>query len=436
MLMRALLTVVAASAVLSSAGCGGRNAESFPRSPGARRGDLVLAPDSRTIDGRVPDRATLDSLLKDNDLRADLVPVIVSVARTVFDPRRLKANHAFHLECTIDGLLRTFEYEIDLDNFLRVTAASDSQPTDMKAELVPYQKERRLTSVRGGIDHESPSLFAAMEAAGEHADLSMELADIFGGEIDFNSDLQPGDGFSLAVEKIFRDGQFVAYGPVVAAEFQNEGRVLKAFRYTVPGGKPGYYDQDGRSLKRFFLKSPLKFEPRVTSGFSRARFHPILRIYRPHLGVDYQAPLGAPVVAVANGTVVAAGWAGEGGRLIHLRHASGFETLYMHLSAIAPGVRPGAHVSQGQTIGRVGSTGMSTGPHLDYRVKKNGAFQNPLLVHRSLPPGEPIPAGAMAEFAAQRDKSLAQLAAPVPAAPAVVAPVAAAPAARPAPVHH
>jgi len=202
----------------------------------------------------------------------------------------------------------------------------------------------------------------------------------------------------------------------------NVGHSFKALRYTVPGGKPAYYDEQGRSLKRFFLKSPLKFEASISSRFTHSRRHPILRIVRPHLGVDYRAPIGASVVAVANGTVVSAGWSGGAGRMVTLRHPGGWETLYMHLSSIA--VRRGQHVSQGQLIGRVGSSGLSTGPHLDYRVRQNGRYLNPLVVHRSLPPGEPIPAAHLAAFREEFERSWTLLSAteatPVEGAPGAV----------------
>jgi murein DD-endopeptidase MepM/ murein hydrolase activator NlpD len=375
--------------------------------PVGRLTDVELRPETLTVSGMVPRNATLATLLRDQQMRQDVVERVLSVTRDIFDPRRLKADHPFHLVRTLDGLLRRFEYEVDADRFLRVVGDRESE--ELTATLVPYRKERALVSLRGGIDRNATSLFAAMEAAGERPDLTLQLADIFGGEIDFNTDLQPGDSFSLAFEKVYREGQFSAYGPVLAAEFDNDGRRLRAIRFAVPGGKPGYYDEQGRSLRRFFLASPLKFilAPHVSSRFTNARFHPILKIFRPHLGVDYSAPMGAPVVAVSAGTVVSAGWNGEGGRTIRLRHASGYETLYMHLSSIS--VRPGQHVAQGDTIGRVGSTGMSTGPHLDYRVRKDGRAMNPLNLLRSMPPGEPIPAAFMAQFQAERDKALSRL---------------------------
>ena len=189
-----------------------------------------------------------------------------------------------------------------------------------------------------------------------------------------------------------------------------------------PGGQAGYYDEDGRSLRRFFLRSPLKFEPRITSRYSLRRMHPVLRTARAHRGVDYGAPTGAPVVAVSSGTVVSATYDNANGRMVRLRHASGYESYYLHLSAFGSGIRRGVRVEQGQTIGRVGSTGLATGPHLHYGLKKNGAWVDPLREHRNMPPGEPVPASAMAAFEAQRDKALAALAeAALPEAPGLMA---------------
>jgi len=384
----------------------GRGEEAAPGAPAA---DISLPPDTATVRDRVPDNATLAGLLSATALRSDLVPVIVEAAAQVFDPRRLAAGHAYEVVHTSDGLLRSFEYEIDLDRFLRVSSVSDAAPETLRAEIVLYEKTYEPGTAGGTIDREAPSLFAAMERAGETPELSLALAEVFSGEIDFNSDLQEGDRFRVAHDKVFREGEFVGYGPIAAAEFENGGRRLRAVRFVPPGGQPGYYDEQGRSLRRFLLKSPLKFAPRVTSRFSRSRFHPILRIYRPHLGVDYQAPAGAPVVAVAHGVVVSAGFAGQGGRTVVLRHASGYETYYMHLSSIVSGVRRGARVTQGDVIGRVGSSGLATGPHLDYRIKRNGVFVNPLTEHQRLPPGDPIRPEHLAAFEEVRAGAIARL---------------------------
>ena len=202
-----------------------------------------------------------------------------------------------------------------------------------------------------------------------------------------------------------RDGRLVGYGSITAAVLSNDGRHLQAFRFQPAGAPPGYYDAEGRSLKRFFLRSPLKFDPRITSGFSTSRFHPILHISRAHLGVDYAAPMGAPVVAVSAGVVTFAAFTSGGGRTVRLRHASGYESGYLHLSAFGPGIHVGAHVSQGQLIGRVGMTGLATGPHLHYELRKNGAVVNPQIEHKKLPPGT-IPASQMDAFRAARGTTL------------------------------
>ena len=360
------------------------------------------------IRGLVPPHATLDAFLRSQGLAADAVGRVIAAVREKFDPRRFRASQPFVLERTIEGDLRHFEYEIDAGRMLRVTHAAEHE---VAAAIHEIPRARQEVAVAGAIGADSPSLFQAMEAAGERPELSIALAEIFSGEIDFNTELQPGDTFGLAFEKFTREDGPTTYGEIAAAEFHNDGRVVRAIRFTPPGGKPAYYDEHGRSLRRFFLRSPLKFEPRITSGFSRRRFHPVLHTYRAHLGVDYGAPTGAPVVAVAAGSVVSATFDRANGRMVRLRHPSGYETYYLHLSAFGAGVRAGAHVAQGQVIGRVGATGLASGPHLDYRLKKNGAFVNPLAEHRKMPPGEPVPRAAMAAFEQARGVALARLAA-------------------------
>ncbi len=258
-----------------------------------------------------------------------------------------------------------------------------------------------------------------MDEVGETTDLSIDLAGIFSGDIDFNTDLQPGDTFELLVEKQYRACNALApceggkervlsgYGPILAAEFDNDGRAYRAIRFASDDGRAAYYDEHGRSVRRFFLRSPLKFTPVVTSGFSRHRLHPILREYRPHLGVDYRAPIGAPVIAVADGVVVQAGRFGGSGRIVHLRHNNGFESEYLHLSQIA--VHVGQRVQQGELVGRVGMSGLATGPHLDFRIKQHGMFVNPLVAQRQLPPGDPVPPDEMAAFVSIRDRVMAEL---------------------------
>jgi murein DD-endopeptidase MepM/ murein hydrolase activator NlpD len=384
--------------------------------PVARRvgADVLLTRETETIVSRVPRHATLDGLLRQHELSAELTGVVVRTAKAVFNPRQLRADRPYRLVRSLDGFLREFEYQIDADRFLRIFNPDRTQPTVLHAEVLPYDKQTEIIAVQGAIDGEHPSLIAAVDATGERIQLAMSLAEIFGGQIDFESDLQQGDTFEVLVEKSTLDGEFAGYGAVLGARFNTDGRELQAFRWVHPEtSKAAYYDENGRSLKRFFLRSPLRFEPRVTSGFSRRRLHPVHRTYRPHLGVDYGAPYGAAVVSVAAGTVVSAGWAGGGGRTVRIRHASEFESYYLHLSSFAKGIRRGARVDQGQVIGRVGASGTATGPHLDYRLRKNGVFVNPLTEHRKLPPGEPIPSVHLASFRTSRDGVVRQLSASV-----------------------
>jgi murein DD-endopeptidase MepM/ murein hydrolase activator NlpD len=367
--------------------------------------DIALRSEHVVVTARVTAGATLASLLRARSIAAADVAMLIERAASVFDLRKVRANQPYRLETDLAGTVRKFEYEIDGDRFLRLSRTNDN---DLAAEVLAIPKTRSVDHVSGQIDRSATSLVAAVEAAGETIDLTLALADILGGEIDFSTEVQPGDAFAVSVEKQYRDDHvFAGYGPVMAVEFVNAGRRVRAVRFTPEGGRPGYFDEHGTSMKRFFLASPLKFQPVITSGFSKSRLHPVLREYRAHLGVDYRAPAGAPVVAVSDGVVVSAGMAGGSGRLVHLRHANGFESEYLHLSSIS--VRSGERVHQGDVIGRVGSSGLATGPHLDYRLKKNGAFVNPVTAHRSMPPADPVPAEQMKAFAEIRDSAFTEL---------------------------
>jgi murein DD-endopeptidase MepM/ murein hydrolase activator NlpD len=428
--VRIRLSLLVVSALAAFSACEKLNAPPDNRPIGhGRAEDIALAADFSLVSARVVAGATLSTILRAQNVAVADVQTSVQRAAAVFDVRKVRKDQLYRIEKRLDGTIRRFEYEIDADRFLRI-ARPDAAPAELVATVLPIEKTRRVDVVRGRIDRETSSLVAAMDAAGETIDLTLALADIFSGDIDFNTDLQPGDHFELLVEKQYRDQAstgddeskeqvFAGYGAIVAAEFENDGRRFSAVRYTADGGEPAYFDERGTSMRRFFLKSPLKFNPVVTSAFSRSRLHPVVNEYRAHLGVDYRAPAGSPVVAVANGTVVAAGTSGGSGRMVHLRHANGYETMYLHLSSIA--VKSGAHVRQGDLIGRVGATGLATGPHLDYRLKKNGAFVNPVSAHRAMPPAEPIPYAQMAAFSAVRDRLLAQLAPPAVANAARVA---------------
>jgi murein DD-endopeptidase MepM/ murein hydrolase activator NlpD len=400
----ALLFVVPLAAV--QVAC--RPAAAEPSRPAVRSSDIFLARDSEIIRALVPQRTTLAALLRAHELVAAEAVGIVRSLSQAFDLRRVRAGQPYRIERSLDGRVREFEYEIDADKRIVVKRAGDEDDAfDVEVAEIPKVFEQVV--VEGAITRETPSLTEALDAAGERIDLALALADVFSGEMDFNSDLQPGDTFKLLIERATReDGGFGGYGPVLAAEFNNAGRELQAVRFTAPDGRPAYYDSDGRSLKRFFLKSPLKFEPRITSSFSRARRHPVLKYTRAHNGVDYSASTGAPVVSVASGVVTFAGWTNGGGRTVKVRHTSGYESEYLHLSAIT--VKRGNRVGQGELVGRVGATGLATGPHLHYGLRRNGSYVNPVREHQNMPPGEPVAAAHLALFTGERDRLFTLLA--------------------------
>lgn len=377
--------------------------------------DVTLARDSDLITGVIPARTTIADLFSSHAIDGvERAQLVASVASAI-DVRRLRAGQPYALDRLLDGRVRRFEYEIDNDRRLVVSrrgdAASPVADADRASRFVAtidrIPRETVVVTVGGEINRDTSSLVASLDKAGERVDLALSMADVFSGEIDFNSDLQPGDRFRVLVERHLRDGRLLGYGPILAAEFVNVGRSMKAIRFTPDNGSPGYYDENGRSLKRFFLKSPLKFEPRITSRFSNSRKHPILGYARAHNGVDYHAPTGAPVGAVAPGVVTLAGWTAGGGRTVRVRHSNGYETEYLHLSSIA--VRGGARVGQGDLIGRVGRTGLATGPHLHYGMKKNGRYVNPVIEHRNMPPGEPVAPQYMTLFTSERDRHFSLL---------------------------
>jgi murein DD-endopeptidase MepM/ murein hydrolase activator NlpD len=396
------------AAVVFLASC---QASSHLETARADQGDVSLEPDAVTFEAVVPPNATLEGLLQ-QQLSAELSQSVVEAVRAVFNPRELRADRQYSIVRGLDGLFREFRYDIDADNLLRVVFRRE--PGDVAAELevevVPVPKDFNPDAVGIELSAEHPSLIEAFDAQGENLQLPLRLAEVFGGEVDFNSDLQRGDQAQVLFDRASRAGEFVGYGDIKAAVLTLGSRRLTAIRFEGMDGKPGFFDEQGRSLKRQFRRSPLDFNPRVTSGFSYNRFHPVHGIARPHLGVDYGAPLGTAVYAVASGVVESAEWSGEAGRMVRIRHAGGYETAYLHLSSFGPGIRPGVRVEQSQLIGRVGQTGTVTGPHLDYRVIRNGRYVNPVAEMARMPPGEPIASERRDAFRMQRDQTLSELA--------------------------
>jgi murein DD-endopeptidase MepM/ murein hydrolase activator NlpD len=350
----------------------------------------------RVVHGSVVRNASLAQLLG-RELSPAAIHALVEAARPVYDLAHISVGRPFGLALRPDGLLAAFTYGIDELRTLRVRRMGP----DLRADLVTRTYATELVGVSGVIES---SLFATIDALGERDQLALDLAEIFAWDIDFNSEIQRGDSFRVAVERHSLDGRLVRYGRILAAEFVRGERVLRAVRFESERGA-GYYAPDGTPLRKAFLRSPLRFT-RISSGFSRSRFHPILAERRAHLGIDYAAAAGTPVQASGDGVVVSAGWQGGYGKAVRLRHPNGYETLYGHLSRIA--VRPGQRVAQGDLLGSVGQTGLASGPHLDYRMTRNGTFVNPLTAQ--MPPAEPLRTAEHARFDAERGEALGLLA--------------------------
>jgi Membrane proteins related to metalloendopeptidases len=317
-----------------------------------------------------------------------------SAAQQAFNLRQLRAGNTLTVGRSVEGKLREIDYRIDADRMLKILP----QKQGFSAKVADILSRTEIVAVRGTLDD---SLFNAVEETGESAELAMRMAQIFAYDLDFYTDPRRGDTFCILLEKKrYANGQTAGYGKIFAAEYSNAGKKYQALLYHDPAGQPGYYTEDGKSLQKAFLRSPLKFGAPVTSHFSNARFHPILKTYRAHLGTDYGAPVGTPVQTIGAGRVTFAGRKGGEGNMVQITHTNGYETMYLHLSKMF--VRLGQHVEIGKTIGLVGSTGLSTGPHLDFRILQKGQYRN--FERLGLPPSDPVAKKNFPEFAALREK--------------------------------
>jgi len=348
----------------------------------------------------IPSGMALHQVLIRSGIDPSIAFRVVQSAQEVFDLRQVRAGHSLAIGHSLDGELRAVRYQIDRERTLNVAPVATAD--EFKAEIKTTPAATELLTVRGEI---AGSLFDGVIDAGEKPELAILLADIFGWDLDFHTDPRRGDTFRVAVEKKIYQGGEVSYGRIVAAEYVNAGKPYQAVLFHDAAGKAAFYAPDGSSLQKAFLRSPLKFGAPITSRFSRSRYHPILKHNRPHLGIDYGAPYGAPVQTIGDGRVVFAGRKGGNGNFVHIHHSNGYETMYLHLSKIL--VQPGARVSQGQIIGRVGATGLATGPHLDFRITQNGAYRN--FTALNLPPAEPVSRSLRKEFSTESQKALALL---------------------------
>jgi murein DD-endopeptidase MepM/ murein hydrolase activator NlpD len=309
-------------------------------------------------------------------------------ARDVRSLYQLIPGRAVRAVTSGEGRLESLSYVNTDGRRLHVTRGESGFSS---TEELP-QTEQWIMQSSGEIES---SLFGATDAAGIPEAVALQLADIFSSDIDFHRDLRRGDRFSVVYEALAADDEFVGFGRVLAAEFVNQGETYQAVFFRDEKGRNGYYTPEGRNMRKAFLRSPIEFS-RITSGFSNARFHPVLKTWRAHKGVDYGAPTGTKVRVTADGHVTFVGRKNGYGNVVVVRHPNGYETLYAHLSAFAGGSRPGRRVAQGDVIGFVGSTGMATGPHLHYEFHVNGVYQNPLRL--AMPPGPPITAQLRPSF--------------------------------------
>ena len=357
-------------------------------------------PASHIIKGTFPGNSTMQDLLLSQNFTARVVHQLIEDSREAYDLNRVRAGNDYTMKISPGGALESFWYEISDEEYLLVAWDGEHYESSRRA----FEFYVKSETIQASIEE---SLWATLLEMGEKDQLVMDLAWILQWDVDFTA-IQLGDSLRLVVDKNYRNGRLVGYGEIHAIQFTTGGKDFFAFRFVLPeSGQVKYYDQNGNSVKKAFLKVPFRFGPRISSGFSYNRFHPVLKRRRPHLGVDFAAPAGTPVLASANGSVTFAGWKGGLGKFVELRHPNGYRTGYAHLSRIL--VSLGQKVGQGDVIGGVGSTGLATGAHLDYRVKDpRGRYLNPRR-RIAWPSDKPLEERYRSAFAAVRDRFLLQL---------------------------
>jgi murein DD-endopeptidase MepM/ murein hydrolase activator NlpD len=357
-------------------------------------------PSLTIVTGRVPRNGTLSGALRGSGVAPEMVETVARSLRGVFDVRAARPGDFYALIRDSSGQLLSFEYQRGRAEVYRVAR-------DTAGNLIASHEaaalERRVIQLGGVVKR---SLFDALTDLGESPALVHAFTDIFAWDFDFSTQTRPGDEFRLVFEKYYDKDGFVRYGRVQAAEYRAARKDFVAVWFEDENGSGGYYSPDGNSLKRSFLAAPLKYS-RISSRYTMSRLHPILHSRRPHEGVDYAAPVGTPVWAVADGEVVFAGWSGGFGNMIRVKHHNGFMSCYGHLSRFARGLSVGQHVAQKQLIGFVGATGLATGPHLDFRLAQNGRFLDPLRLR--IDAGEPVPPRSRSRFAKLREMRMAEL---------------------------
>ena len=370
--------------------------------PEARYG-IVLG-DHYIEEGEFKSGEHLGGVLGRYGIGPQAVDSLVRCCEGVFDIRTIRAGHKYYVFLTPDSIDRRLDHFVYEKNAVDYVVFNFADSVSVRTDSKTVRLEHRMAEAT--IES---SLWNALVGGGYSSALALELSDIYAWTIDFFG-LQKGDNFRVIYEERFVDTLSIGPGRVLGAWFEHNGKRYNAIPYN-QSGKVSYWDEEGNSLRKSMLKAPLSYS-RISSRFSNSRLHPVLRIRRPHHGVDYAAPAGTPVYAVADGTVTRASYDSGGGHTVRIKHARNLETGYLHLSKYGPGIKAGVRVSQGQLIGYVGSTGLSTGPHLDYRVWQNGTAIDPLKIPTE--PAEPIDSANRVAFNAVKDSVLGALDGVVP----------------------
>ncbi len=371
-----------------------KNAADFiPAAPDKPPTTAPVEPQPKRYDFRLTGSETFFGVMALFNASGQEINEIVRLASPVYDLKLLKKDSVLKV-VAIGDKWQSIAYAFNDYDLLVVSKDATGAIKAAKTEL-PHETRRVVAS--GTIEN---SLYEGGVRAGIDPQVILDLSDVFAWDVDFASDIRKGDSFSVVYEELYVEGRAVRPGRVLAAEMVNDGRRFAAL-YFNDAGTGAYYDEDGRSLRRTLLKSPLRFR-RISSYFTNRRFHPINKRYRPHHGIDYAAPTGTPVEGAGSGRVVYAGWKGGYGNYVEIKHTNGYTTAYGHLSRIRKGLRPGVKIEQGDMVGYVGSTGISTGPHLHYEVKLNGRLINPLGLKSA--PNKSVDKAAMARFISARDE--------------------------------
>ena len=359
-------------------------APKLPGLPGAA--DSPAESRVKVVSGIIKPGESVTSLLG-NLLNTQQLHELTLQSRKIFPLRQIAVGQPYKLSLT-DNVFDRFEYDISSEEQLIISRATDG----FSVVRSPINYTVKQAVVQGTINS---SLFQAVIDSGESEGLAMQLADVFAWDINFFLDIQQGDSFRAVVEKRYRNGQPAGSGRLLAADFTVQGQTYQAFYFKDGDRAPGYYDQDGRNLRKAFLKAPLSYR-RISSGFTMRRRHPVTNQVKPHLAVDYAAPSGTPIHSVGSGVVSVAAYKRGNGKYVKVTHPNGWATMYNHMSRFGRNIKKGTRIEQGQLIGYVGSTGLSTGPHLDFRMYRNGRPVNPLKV--TSPPARPVSKTNMLAF--------------------------------------